>query len=61
MLKLTLMCSMCGHEREIEIGTDKVKAKTRLCEMVQEASNDGWLFQQNGEHYDTYCSNKCAE
>lgn len=61
MLKLTLMCAMCGNEREIEIVTDQVKAKTRLCEMVQEASNDGWVFQQNGAHYDMYCSAKCSQ
>lgn len=61
MTKLTLMCSMCGEEREYEFSSEKVNGQTRICEMVKEASNEGWVFQQNGKHYDTYCSAKCAE
>jgi len=61
MIKLTLTCGMCGQDKEYEIATDTVTAQTRLCEMVQEASNEGWHFQQNGKHYDMYCSDKCAK
>jgi hypothetical protein len=49
-----------GYGREQEVWIDTIDTKT--ANVVQRhLEREGWVVQFNGEHMDTYCSQKCAE
>ena len=56
-MKLEITCAMCGKEREIDIETFRLDPETSLRKVIEEY---GWITQQNGEHFDIYCSKRCA-
>jgi hypothetical protein len=55
-MRLEIDCAMCGRSREIAIPTDKGEPK-KLRQIIEDS---GWIVQQNGENFDTYCCAKCA-
>ncbi len=58
MINMTLACSMCGKEEDHLLEPTEYSHATTLADVVRRAK---WIGQQNGEHFDTYCSKKCAE
>lgn len=58
-LELQVTCSMCGStkcplEIDLELTDLNIESIRRLIEQK------GWIVEINGEHFDTYCSKKCA-
>ncbi len=54
-MKLQIYCAMCGKDKTIDI--DPPRAAIDADHVIRAS---GWITQQNGEHFDIYCSMKCA-
>lgn len=64
-MKLTLHCAMCATVHvvpiatgEYEVGSIRASKSISLGKLIEQA---GWIHQQNGKNFDTYCSKACAE
>ena len=62
MLEVKAICDMCG-QKEITVGVPndfplKPRIRDLFTRLIEEA---GWVVQINGEHFDTYCSKRCAQ
>jgi hypothetical protein len=49
-------CSMCGANNQRSVKTRD--GRINVAKVVEEA---GWISQQNGSHFDIYCSKRCAK
>lgn len=58
MIQFELTCATCGRERLFVPRQEQFSSNTTIGEVVNKV---GWIGQQNGENFDTYCSKRCAE
>lgn len=56
-MKLEISCAMCCKEKTLEIDTEGFKPDTTVRRLIENAK---WIVQVNGEHFDIYCSKRCA-
>ncbi len=56
-MKIEVFCAQCGHSAEYDLDTKEIRFNTTIGGLLVDRK---WIFQQNGENFDIYCSKECA-
>ena len=54
-MELEFHCAMCGKEKSVE-----TRPVNGLIDARKAIESVDWIVQQNGKHFDIYCSKECA-